>query len=807
MHKIQKLLFLPIIAFIFFLLPVAQAAAEPKLEISATAGFDNKVKHGHGLPLTISVTNSGDAFSGDLVIDYSETYATGSALVLPVEIGSGETKILDLTLSGFSDQYMYNSSNFKMFHFYEGGWENGKSLDYKGNKSVKINMFDPMTNFIVTLSNSADRVKAFTNVNVQSGPFGAGKQIIHLGQREDFIFPSDQEAWAAADYMIIDEYVLSDLSEEKQEAILGWIQNGGIAVIGSSENTVAEMGVLGDHLPLKLSSERVTIAPEFFTEHSNGSKFNEPISVLDAKAAEGSNSILVGPESVIAAAKSVGNGTILQTAFSNGDEPLSTQPGYANFLSELLKKVSKPNTNTNYMHGQSLKETMTWEVGNVNELFPSFKINTPIIVGVIVLYILIVGPLMYFLLKRKDKREHAWWIIPVISLITSIAIFAYGAKDRLVKPQIQQTSLLEVNEDGSLSGYYMESLLSNRNGEFSFVAPKDTNMTASLRSNLGMMSDGGSFQKAVLEPTATQSTLTLRNVGYWSVNSILGQTFIEDAGRLAVDLTVENETVKGTITNGFPFSLKGVSIWAGSKFIDLGDLAPNATLNVNEKLGSAVMPPAGTAYAMNSNNNINPVKADELTEARKNSAIRLSAAFIGNSNEPAIVAYTEDAIIPVELKGQRVDMSAVNVILQTFKPEIIMSGDFTLPATSLDHQLTPANSGGYYEPIDVGRLEWYLEQGDYSMKWNVPENMPLEGVDWKELQVVNTSSNSITVQVKNVKTNEFEEVPDGKRHTIKDNVRDYITADGQIELLIHKDMANGDQYTKLPEVRLKGAVQ
>lgn len=807
MQKIQKLLFLPIIALLFFLLPVAEAAAEAKLKLSATAGFDNKVKYSHGLPLIITVTNSGDAFSGDLVIDYTESYAIGSALVLPVEIGAGETKTMELSLAGFSDQHMYSGSNFQMFHFYEGGWENGKSIDYKGNKNVKVNMFDPATSFIVTLSNSADRVKALTNVNIQSGPYNAGKQVIHLGHRQEFIFPSDQEAWSSADVMIIDEYVLSDLDEDQQTAILGWIQNGGIAVIGASENTVAEMGILGGHLPLNLSTDRVTVAPEFFTEHSNGSKFNEAISVLEAEVAPNSYPILVGPDSVLAAGKSVGNGTILQTAFSIGDEPLSTQQGYANFLSELLKKINKPAATTNNMYGQSVKETMSWEIGNVNELFPSFKVSTPIIIGIIVIYILLVGPLMYFLLKRKDKREHAWWIIPAVSIITSIGIFAYGAKDRIVKPQIQQTSLLEVNEDGSLSGYYMESLLSNRSGEFSFIAPKDTTMTASLRSNFGMMPEGGSFQKSVLEPGANQSTLTLRNVGYWSVNSILGQTFIPDAGKLAIDLKVENETVTGTVTNEFPFSLKQVSIWTGSKFIDLGELAPNATLQVNEKLGSAIMPPAGTAYSMNTGGYQQPSTAAELIEARKNSAISLSATTVGSTTDPAIVAYTEDAIIPIELKDQRSELSAVNVIMQTFKPETVMSGEFTIPSTSLGRELTSVSSGGYAEPLDGGRLEWFLEEGDYTMKWSVPENMPLDGVEWTELQVVNTSSNSITVQIKNVKTDEMEEVPNGKRHTIEQNVQDYITAEGTIELLIHKDMANGDPHTKVPEIRLKGAVQ
>lgn len=800
LHKL-KVLSIVCIAIIFSFMPIIQASAAPQLEVKATSGFQNKVKYGKGLPLTITVVNSGDAFSGDLVLDYTESYAVGSAQAIPFEIGAGETKTLQLSLPGLTDQYMYSGTNFQMFHFYEDSWKDGKEIDYKGSKYVKPNMLDPMSTFILTLTNSADRLRAFSNVNVQ--PINNQTQLIHVAQMKDFILPSDAAAWDSANFLVIDEYVLSDLSEAQQQAILGWIQNGGIVVVGASENTAAEMGMLSEHLPLNLSMDRMTVSPDVFANSANNEGFIDSITSFKATRADGANVLLEVPESVLAAYKSYGQGYIVQTAFSLGDEPLSKQPGYSTFLSELLKKLNIPSYNNRYNYGQNVKEQMVYEVGYTNELFPSFKVSTPLMFGIIGIYILLVGPLMYVLLKRKDKREHAWWIIPIIAVITSLAIFAYGAKDRLVKPQVQQSSILQVNEDQSLSGYYVESILSNRSGNFTFEAPIDTTMTTSLNNQFNP-STISAFQKSVIEQNVSSSNLTLRNVGYWSVNSIIGQTFIKDAGKLTIQLVVENGDVKGTIQNNFPFALKDVSIWSGSKRIELGDLSPGDTMDVHKKIGSTMLVPAMSSYN-NYYYNYGQVKADELIKTRKDNLLRMTNAVTGTNTQPAIVAYTEDAIVPVVLKDSKVEMSNVNVIFQTFTPETHLSGEFTLPSNSLTFDLTSL-APTYYERIGQSELEYHMEDGDYKLIWSVPPSMPISNVKWNELQVVNTSTNSLSVEILNVKKNEHEEVPKA-RFTLNENVQDYISKEGKVELLIHKKMVNGDGYTKLPELRLKGVVQ
>ena len=59
-------------------IPTATALAAPELKVSVSAGLDGKAKYGKGAPVTLTVENTGTAFSGDMVIDMDYTYSMGA---------------------------------------------------------------------------------------------------------------------------------------------------------------------------------------------------------------------------------------------------------------------------------------------------------------------------------------------------------------------------------------------------------------------------------------------------------------------------------------------------------------------------------------------------------------------------------------------------------------------------------------------------------------------------------------------------------------------------------------------------------
>ena len=98
--------------------------------------------------------------------------------------------------------------------------------------------------------------------------------------------------------------------------------------------------------------------------------------------------------------KSLVNGLVIQTAFSLGDEPIVKSPGMTAFWNELFSAGEKV-INSPFKNMYDPLNQLSYTVGETNELFPSFKVSAPLIFGIIALYIIIIIPVLYFILKRK----------------------------------------------------------------------------------------------------------------------------------------------------------------------------------------------------------------------------------------------------------------------------------------------------------------------------------------------------------------------------------------------------------------------
>ena len=784
----------------FILLPSIEALAAPELNVKVTTGFNGKAKYGEGLPISLTVENKGDAFSGDIVLDLAESYNLGNAQSIPFEIGAGETKTIQVGASGLAEDYMYQGNNVQMIHFFEGGWEKGKSITFKGNKTFKTSFQDPATIYYLTLTESADRLKV---LNQLKQPNQMNDEIIHVAQQSDFVLPEEAVAWEMADYIIIDEFVIADLTEQQQQALIDYVSYGGIMVVGASDNVAAELGSISGYLPLNLHTTTQSITAQQASALTANNLLSNDLKIYDASLTSGSTPSIQLDGTLLAATKQVGSGTIIQTTFSLGDAPLAADPVYSDLMSSILQSVQVKNTQS--MYGYNTQDELVYNLGGTNSLFSSFKVSTPLMIGIVIVYMIIIVPLLYIILKRKDKREYAWGIIPLTAIIASLAIFGYGAKDRIARPQVQQSSFLQVNEDKSLHGYYAESILSNKGGDFTFEAPVSTTMVAQRGTNSFTGQTANVHENAIMEKHATNSELTFRDVGYWSVSSLFGETQVQDVGNFEVDLRVDSSKILGTVQNNFPFGLKDVAIWSGSKLYKLGDLAVGEKLEVDKDLGTVMLMPISNPY-VNTNYGAFANNQMDLLTQRKQALYSSSIMFKNSNSAPAITGFAEDNILPIELKDKKVELSALHLVIQPFTATTIFSGEFTLPANMFTVNVNTEEYGKYMEPVQNSNLEWYLDDGEYNVFWTVPETLPVDKVNWTQLQIANTDRNSHTIEIWNLKTESFEEITES-RFTLTENIDTYINETGIIHYKLIKKSVQGDPYTRLPEVRVKGEVK
>lgn len=779
-----------------FLLPPTQAQAAAPLEVKATAGISGKAKYQSVVPLQVTVKNNGADFSGDMAINSSNSYEAASALVVPIDIAAGEEKTFTFYLDGLADN---GYSDADLFAFYEGNIEKGKKIAYKGTKRLQSNFLDPTSTFVYTLTEKSDRLSAL--LRLSSFVPQNNVEIFNINQLKDYTFPEDEQGLAMANVIVVDEVAIADLAQKQQEALLKWVQDGGTLLLGASDQIDATAGVFKDYLPMSLSQEMTSISAETLTKLSGGGIFTQPISIHTATNHKESLPVLTENNVVLASKKKIGSGEIIQTAFSLGDQPLASMDGYAALLAKIID-IQSISQQGMMSQGQSPLDQISYELRNINELFPSFEVSVSYMLIVIILYIIIIGPVLYFVLKKIDKREHAWWIIPVFSIVLSIGLFIVGAKDRVVQPQVQQSAFYKVNEDSSLNGYYVESILTNRSGDFIVNTDKNTTAVAMRNYNNFTGTVGDLHESSYIKENANGSTLTLRDLNYWSVQSFGGKTSAQNIGKMDVDITLKNEKLTGTIKNNFPFELKDVTLISGVKEVKLGDIKANGTLQVDKEMKTTVLQKPSV---FNSYNYSYPSQKDEVDPMRVERMKTLALPLVENDRQPILTAWTDQAIVGAELETSA-NMSPLTMLVQPFKGKVELSGPFTMKRNNFTYSLNSLSASGYFDKIDEELNNWYLSDGLYELTMAMPDQFMDAVESLNELTISNKDVKRMQLSIWNNTTNMYEPLVDTKQ-VFTNNIKNYINQDSEVRLEIKYGPDPTGEQTKLPEIELKGVAK
>ncbi len=787
-----------------FFIPTASALSAPDVKVSVKVGIDGKAKYGRGAPLTITLENKGTAFSGDLVIDIPYTYSMGAGEAISLDIGAGETKTVSLVIPKVNDfAGMSGSPTTKMIFLYEGGWENGQEIEHKGAQQLTTSLFHDDTKFAILLSDNVDRLAALKTVKLVNI---SSVQLINGSKIGTSAFPEEAAGWGAADFIVVDEYPLADLSTKQQQALEGWVRSGGIMIIGGSDNSSAEAGVFAEHLPLKLKGSTETTAV-ILNNWAGTEDFEGAIPAYKAVLNPEAQPLFEDDNNVLAAYKRVGSGLVMQTSFSVGDDPLAKMPGmpaFWNSMFETGQRMIQSNQLARQFHEDPI-DALSYSIGSPNELFPSFKVSAPLLFGIIIFYVILIIPVLYVILKRKDKREYTWWIIPAIAIVTSIAIFAYGAKDRMGRAQIQHSAVLNVEQDGSMVGYYAESLLTNKAGDFTFTAPTGTTLFTSMYGSRDMFrtSTAPPHKRTMLEKDAAGSTVHLRNVGYWDVATVYGKTNVGKTGNYASKLIVNDKQLTGSVTNDFPFALTDVAIWSGAELISIGDLGPGETAQVNETLKTNMLLPRRSIY--NSYMNPPPTTTNDLTKMRKDGLLLFSAEQMNNIRKPVIIGYTDTQIVPVELAKVNPSVSSMTMIVQPADVGMTFTNTFTVVPEMMTMSLLSegtnfeAHSSGY--PTD----DYYFSEPAYKQTWQLPKELMDKKLKWTSIEVSKIAKKIYGASILNIQSGVYEQL-DASKVEITENLDYYITAEGEISLRIELHNMQQDNQGRAPVLKLNGEV-
>ena len=425
---ISTFIALIVISFSFTNITVnAKTSESEAYEIKVSYGIQGKYRAMKYIPVTVEVNSLERDFIGEIEVRVaSSNMGTYDAYSKEVSLTKGEISKVTIPV-----KVLENSSKMTVNIV-----EDGKVLSQK--KTLISNGRVTETNlFTGVLTDDATSLGYIGNVKFDSSRgFEGTIENVYLDEN---IIGENNLNIDGLDAIIINNYNMSNLKKEQYDAINSWINKGGTLILGAGANESKTIGSIDkDFLQVKsngVKEENLTLVED------NLKLITSNLEVKDAKIKNGTS------EKPLVYSIEKGRGEILITTFDLGLEPLISSKDASKFLSLILTDAANgifdKNMNGGYM-GQGYYRA--------RELMQSIPINeivgTKSLIVVFGLYALIIGVVLYIVLKKLNKRDLTWIAIPAISIVFALVIYFMGSSTRVNDVILNQNNIVSVDKDG-----------------------------------------------------------------------------------------------------------------------------------------------------------------------------------------------------------------------------------------------------------------------------------------------------------------------------------------------------------------------
>ncbi|WP_155985671.1 DUF7408 domain-containing protein [Paenibacillus gorillae] len=561
-HKLQRILALivliGIVSAVFQLGGRAIAADSNGIAVQAAVGYQGNVKEGKWAPARLTLTNMTKAdLKGEVVITIAGNFGGSSDYIVPAELPQGSDVELTIAIPGMT----LNEKN-NLIRFYKGSYKSGEKVGIKIGSPYLIS--SSIVNYTIgVLASDPDTLNFMPSLNVQ----GYNLSVIPLKEEQ---LPNSSILLDYFDLLVINDVATSGWDEQRVKAIEDWVRAGGTLMLSGGAGYSKTAQAFETIAPLKQEGTSSLTNPASLSKESGKEwKSAAPVTVSTGSVIEG-NTVLSENGIPLAITRSVGSGSVMYVAFDPSLEPIASWNGSELVYAKLLKDSLSP-----IMQGNMVQYSNSyWNIQNIIDRFPS--INPPkfgLLLWMFVLYMVIAAPVLYFLLKRLDRREWTWWLVPTLAIVMGVAIFIFGAEDKR-SFLAHSVSIVELTPEGG----------GVRSGAFGVFSPNGGTIKAHFDHAIPLrpLSNEGGGQLNLSGNTQVLmndqgTTMQWNSVAYWSTRKAWydGIALDKSTGNFGLAYRSNNGAQQLEVTNHTKAAMHHVALIISGNLINVGDLAPN----------------------------------------------------------------------------------------------------------------------------------------------------------------------------------------------------------------------------------------
>ncbi|MDD3570458.1 MAG: hypothetical protein PHY44_05090 [Lachnospiraceae bacterium] len=777
-----------------------------QFEITASIGYDSKYIVGRNTPFKFIVTNNGSDFKGELqmkvyLFESSERYSSQYAIFyVPLELSKNATKEVEMTAQVASITPFFTVS----------------LVNEKDNaicvKNFSATAKDPSTVWTGVLSdNPAELVYIKKNdsyYNQQTAYYysASGVEYFDTLYLDSKTFPTDSSVLNNFRMLIINDFNTANLSQEQKDAIKQWVNEGGMLIIGTGVNAKKVLSGLGDITKFTVSDEVANVSLENIGDVlvQNVSNFGS-VAISDAKM-ENSNSLLEQDGKVTTSRVKVGNGTVILHNFDLGKSPIPNIGDIEILLRTFYENENPSIFNLSHADNYSYNPVSDW----AGRMAPEKGSMMNIIFIIIGVYVIFVGPVLYIVLKKKDKREKGWVIIPFVAVATTIVIYIAGSSSYYRSSIINMVSKVDIeNGQNYAKAQIYAGLRSGDKGSLKFTADEDFDIDVSEMDYGEIYGDDEVC--ALKINTDSASEITYFGKASWDLNKFATEKEIDMGGALDAKIALKGDTLVGTIVNNTNFDFEDVVLHIGSVYYKIDNCMSGETVDVNYKI-EPVNLQNGNYY--NSYDEIQKLFGVEdgyynFDGANEEYFTKYGRTSILGDMDDTELSKTTSADAPISMKiyafnklpliegnkyinGKKMNEMAENLFVMDVAVALEDNAEFDLPYGLIGPYSITDEKGDSFG--DDSNYIYMNSEGNVYCNFALPQNVNLElfQIRWD-----NSPAMASVPEIFNLDTGEWEKLS-------QDEITDFKCYDDDSGIITIRVKVQEGGEIEVPQIRLKG---
>ena len=536
---------------------------DSKYDLTISYGIDGKYKALKYMPVTVQINNLEKDFNGEVEVRVTSD-SSGGYNAYSKEVSASKGENISVTIPV---KFLDGNSNGAVCII-----EKGKVL-YEKKLLISSGRVNEGNAFTGLLTDDPTALGYLGNITYFDSNYSSTGKMNCVNLTEDML-DEDGLSIDGLDVIIINNYNMANLNDKQYKSLNNWVNSGGTLLIGAGANESKTINNINKRF-LNIASNG-TMEKSVKTGSENLNLILSQINLEDSTVIVNSN------ENELVYSLDRGEGKILITSFDLGLEPFISSNDAAIMLQNILIETFDKIYEENYQGGYY---STSYEISNILGNIPVENAVSPLTLGIVLgVYAILVGIVIYLILKKMKKRDLTWVLIPVTAVVFTVMIYLLGSKMKIKDVIVNSANIISVDEDGrgQINSYIG---IASKNKENIKIEKEEDLKMKYLSDDYYYYGDTSYDAKTLrVKTTYTNDTsyFTVANNNVAEVNKfeISGKEIVMP--KLENTLRIKDGNLEGTIKNNLDADIKKLVIVSGKTVWDLGQVAKGEEISITD---------------------------------------------------------------------------------------------------------------------------------------------------------------------------------------------------------------------------------